>query len=417
MSNNNPPPIATSSSTDPNPPRSFSLPYAIGSLVLGRFAVDMAIRAPVPFLSDITAVFGQSSASTGWLATAMGLALLIAPFTGMFAHRFGQRRMVFVGLGLFVLVCAVLPLAPNISVVMGLFVLMGIGKALLDPQVQAFVGEHVPYARRGTVIGIVELSWALSWAVGVPMFGLMFSRVSWWAPFWVIGAVALLGILTIRKNAYAALHPASEDTAESRLSLRTWREVFAAPRARDVLLYGIMLFIAAQIPYLVYPLWFKQHFALSVESLGYVSIVLSFADLIAELMTIALVDRIGKRRSVLIACAGFVLAFGAFWALRGSLIGMLAALCAIYLCFEYTLVAALPVASEVVPKARSTMMGFFTASAGTGRIIGSLIAVPLFGVDGERLWLVALVGGVAAALAFVFAIRMTHGDEERAAGN
>ena len=32
----------------------------------------------------------------------------------------------------------------------------------------------------------------------------------------------------------------------------------------------------------------------------------------AELMTIALVDRIGKRRSVLIACAGFVLAFGAF---------------------------------------------------------------------------------------------------------
>ena len=164
-----------STQTSPKSPTStnvllFSLPRALAALVMGRLAVDMALRSPVPFLGDIATALGQRQSDTGWLATAMTLALLLAPFTGVLSARFGQRALIFVPLGIFVVVCAVMPLAPNFTVVLLLFVLLGLAKALFDPQVQAFLGEHVPYRRRGTAIGIVELSWAVAWAIGVPMF-------------------------------------------------------------------------------------------------------------------------------------------------------------------------------------------------------------------------------------------------------
>jgi predicted MFS family arabinose efflux permease len=161
--------------------------------------------------------------------------------------------------------------------------------------------------------------------------------------------------------------------------------------------------IAAQLPYLVYPLWMQRQFKLSIEALGIASIVIGVADFVAEVLVVGLVDRIGKRRSVLIGGVFYALAYVLFWALQGTLAGMLVALFCIYLGFEFTLVASLPIASEMVPEARATMMGFFTAASSVGRIVGSLVALPLFGQPGEdRLWLVALAGFVSVGLSVAF---------------
>ena len=128
--------------------------------------------------------------------------------------------------------------------------------------------------------------------------------------------------------------------------------------------------------------------------------LIGVADVIAELLVIAFLDRIGKRRAVLIAGIFYALAFILFWALSASLLGMMIALFAIFLGFEFTLVASLPIASETVPESRAAMMGWNAAFIATGRIIGSLIALPLFGSD--RMWLVALVGCVAIGSSVVF---------------
>jgi MFS family permease len=124
------------------------------------------------------------------------------------------------------------------------------------------------------------------------------------------------------------------------------------------------------------------------------------ADFIAEVLVVGLVDRIGKSRSVLIGGLFYALAYVLFWALQSTLLGMLVALFCIYLGFEFTVVASLPIASEMVPKARAAMMGFQGAASSVGRIVASLVALPLFGAD--RLWLVALVGFVAVGLGVVF---------------
>jgi hypothetical protein len=71
---------------------------------------------------------------------------------------------------------------------------------------------------------------------------------------------------------------------------------------------------------------------------------------------------------------------------------MMTALFLVFLTFEFALVASLAVASEIVPQARATMSGFVVATHSLGRIVASLIALPLF-----ALGQLSLVMGIAAA--------------------
>lgn len=76
--------------------------------------------------------------------------------------------------------------------------LAGLGKSIFDPVLQAYVGEQVSYHRRVLVIGVIELSWAGSLLVGIPMIGLPIDRLGWRSPFFILGGLGLLGIVTLR---------------------------------------------------------------------------------------------------------------------------------------------------------------------------------------------------------------------------
>ena len=51
-------------------------------------------------------------------------------------------------------------LFPLYAVVLVALFLAGLGKSILDPAMQAWAGNRVPYRRRALVIGILETSWA-----------------------------------------------------------------------------------------------------------------------------------------------------------------------------------------------------------------------------------------------------------------
>ena len=42
---------------------------------------------------------------------------------------------------------------------------------------QAYVGDAVPYERRGRVMSLLEISWSLSWFVGIPIAGFVIAAV------------------------------------------------------------------------------------------------------------------------------------------------------------------------------------------------------------------------------------------------
>ncbi|GIV83737.1 MAG: MFS transporter [Candidatus Roseilinea sp.] len=375
---------------------------AIASLVLLRGAMDAAYRAPLPFLVYIAAAFGADPAQAGWLAVALSAAGLVAPIVGPLEGWLGRRMTTVVASGAFIGVCMIMPFAPSYSAVLSLYLALGVAKALFTPQVQAFIGDAVPYERRGAAIGFVELSWALGWIIGVPVFGLLIEWATWWAPFIAFGLTGMAGLALVLH--FAIVRDATPcGRATPRFDLGSMRRVWTTPAAVLVLAFGLLISFSSQLATLAYAPWLIAQFGLTPAQLGLISIVLGVADVVAEVGVIVLVDRIGKRRSVLAATTLYAAAFVLVIAFSRSLGPLMAALFLLFLTFEYALVASLAVASEATPGARAAMGGFVVATYSIGRIVASLIALPLFGLAGlGGVMTVAAVSTVMAVGAFWF---------------
>ncbi|BCX03812.1 MAG: MFS transporter [Candidatus Roseilinea sp.] len=395
---------STAAPTTDAPYPAIRLAPAIASLVLLRGAMDAAYRAPLPFLVYIAAAFGADPARAGWLAVALSAAGLIAPIIGPLEGRLGRRMTTLIASGAFIVVCALMPFAPSYSAALSLYLALGVAKALFTPQVQAFIGDHVPYAQRGTAIGFVELSWALGWIVGVPIFGFLIERATWWAPFVAFGLAGLAGLSLVLR--LAIVREVAARATATRFDRGGLRRVWKAPAAMLVLAFGLLISFSSQLATLTYAPWLVAQFGLTPVQLGLVSIVLGVADVIAELGVIALVDRIGKRRSVLTATALYAASFMVVVAFSKNLGPMMVALFLVFLTFEYALVASLAVASEAVPDARAAMGGFVVATHSIGRIVASLIALPLFGLAGLSGVMIVAAGCTALAVVAFWFVRV-----------
>ena len=53
-----------------------------------------------------------------------------------------------------------------------------------------------------------------------------------------------------------------------------------------------------------------------------------------------------------------------------------------FLIFEFNIVSALSLFTEILPEARATMMSGYKASAGIGRVIGALVGIPILMATG-----------------------------------
>jgi predicted MFS family arabinose efflux permease len=364
---------------------------ALASIIALRTVVNITQRGPGPFLVLIAASFGAQAESVSWLGASFSMAAFVAPFSGAIEHRLGRRRTVLMAMMLFVSSCLLVPVAPSLLAVAALFVLIGVAKSLFEPQTLAFVSENVSLAQRGAAIGLIELAWALSWIIGTPLLGYLIEFGQWWM-LWVLmaGAASLCTVLVLR---YAGLHDQPAAGPVESLSLRGFRAVLRSAAAQRVLLYGVLIALPVQVLGLVYGPHMQAQFSLSPVQLGIASTVIGIADLLAELAAVALIDRVGQRRALLVSCVGYALALISFALWATSFVGILIALFLIFFCFEFTLVTSLAVQSEFVPEERATMAGFVASVHGFGRIVGSLVAVPLFVAGGIALptWIGVLI--------------------------
>ena len=108
-------------------------------------------------------------------------------------------------------------------------------------------------------------------------------------------------------------------------------------------------------------------------------------ELLGEALVALLADRMGLARAVV---GGGVLTAAAYLVMplvAHTLPLAFAALLVTFLVFEFTMVTAVGLITEVLPDARGTMMGALSATSSTGRMLGAL--------TGGYVW---LWGGLAA---------------------
>jgi MFS transporter, DHA1 family, inner membrane transport protein len=372
-------------------------------ILVSRLVINTSFRIGYAFVPELSRGLGIELPAMGALISTRSFAGMLAPVFGSLSDRYGRRPLMFGSLVLLIACAALAYLSASFVFFAIGFVGLGIAKVIFDPSCSAFLGDRVPYARRGLVLGLSELGWASGGLIGVPIAARAIALWGWQSPYALIalgGAAALV---------WAALALPKTDTVHHTQHVDT-RAAFAAVahhRSAVIMLCVVASFmIAGELIAISYATWLTVRFQLDVMALGGIVATFAAADVGGEVLSMLAVDRFGKKRALLAGYCATTLFYFTMPALGASLPVAVAALFLYYVCFEFTIVSVFPLVSELAPEARGTILSLTILAASVGRTIGGLsgawlFALSGFGANGITAGLVV----AAATVLFAFGVR------------
>ena len=340
-------------------------------------AISRGLEVP---LTAITSIIATSQAAS-----------LLGLFSGPMADRIGYRFMMRAGLATLALGMLVCGLVPTYWVVFCGLILASFGKTLFDPAIQAYIGQHVPYEKRGRIIGIIEISWAGSTLCGIPALALIIEHAGLPASFWVMAILGFGGWLTLGR-----VFPKDSRTPDRPLApgsmLSSLKGLLCNRVTAGMLLFGFWISLANDCLFVTYGAWFETAFLVSIVTLGFSTVAIGGAELLGESITALLADKIGLKRTIIISLTLAIFAYLFLPVIGRTLPLAMLGMFFIFFLFEIAMVTSFSLSTELLPEARATMMAGFYASAGIGRMLGVLA--------GGLLWQWGGIKSVAFSSAF-----------------
>jgi predicted MFS family arabinose efflux permease len=159
----------------------------LGTLAGIQFTHILDFMIMMPLAPMLSRAFGLSPAQFGLLVSIYTLAAAVtAVLAASAVDRFDRRKLVLALYAAFSLATAACALAPGYWTLMIARAAAGAFGGVLGAMVQTYIGDTIPYERRGRATGIVMAAFSLSTVVGVPLGLFLASHVpalGWRAPF------------------------------------------------------------------------------------------------------------------------------------------------------------------------------------------------------------------------------------------
>lgn len=388
-------------------------------------------------VGDIAAAFALSTRATEMVVTALLLGCFIgAAVAAPLSARIGRKPSCLIAAGLAIVGYALIPLgqqaAPGPAMLVAARVLIGLGVGLSSMVVPMYAAEATPARHRGAVVSLFQLAITIGILVGYAVPLALLGRASW--PMMlgggiVIAAVCALSVLALPESPRwlrAQGRAAGADAAARRLGILDelgeeagapvgdWRAALRSGSTKAVLLLCSVLFILQNFsgidgilyyaPHIFAELGFAEGTAALAATFG-----LGFVNVLATLVAMALVDRLGRRPLLIAGSAAMaaslatvILAAGQDWpwvALTG--------LCAYIVAFALSL-GPLPyvLMAELFPTAireRGIAVASATSWLFNGIVAGTFLSVVQgIGLAGTiGLFLCICLASLAISLAFV----------------
>jgi EmrB/QacA subfamily drug resistance transporter len=160
-----------------------SLAYVDGSVVnVGLVAIGRSLAADASALQWVI---------NAYLLPLSALLLL----GGAAGDRFGRRRILMLGIGIFALGSTACALAPGFGVLVSGRLFQGIGAAMLAPNSLAVLGQSFSGASKGRAVGIWAATGAIAGAIGPVLGGWLIDLGSWRTIFLINLPIAAAAIL------------------------------------------------------------------------------------------------------------------------------------------------------------------------------------------------------------------------------
>jgi predicted MFS family arabinose efflux permease len=350
-----------------------SIVKQIATFSLGRTILNTAFRMVYPFLPTFSRALNVDISMIAMAISIRSWLGLASPLFGSLADKRGRKFSMLAGMGIFSTSFVFVVISPTFSGLIIALLLCGISKILLDPAVQAFLGDHVDYSKRGTAIAITELGWSTSSILGIPLVGILIAKWDWRAPFAVLSCLGIIAAILIYRFIPSDAYKSHAGSLRTNL-----RSVITQSSALAGISIGVCITAANETVTIIYGVWMEQVFQISVVALGVASTVIGLAELSGEGLVALVADRIGKRHSVAIGIASNVAACILLPQMNQTLMRAEIGLFFFFLSFEFTIVSSIPLMTEFVPDARATSMSALIAGFAAGRGFGALLGPFLF---------------------------------------
>lgn len=338
-----------------------------------RTITDTGFRMIYPLLPVFArGVRVEVSAIVSVLAL-MQLLGLVAPFIGRVSEQRGRRFTILLGLLLYMAGMTSVFVWPDFTGLAIALLVGALGRTALNPAMQAYIGDKVPYHRRGLYLGLVELAWSGAFLFGVPAMTWLIANYNWQAPFLALGilvAVSFVMIwLRIEPDAPVVHHAAF---------LPALRAAVSSPMALAGLCLGFSISAANQLVSVVFGTWIEASFGIQLAALAVAAAVIGMSELGGEGIVTFFADKFGKRRLVLLGVSGNILACFVLPLTGVNLNLALVGLFFFYLTFELSVVASIPLATELSPDARAMYLTVLVTAVTLGRALLTPVAPALF---------------------------------------
>lgn len=295
-----------------------SLDVQMFSLVIPAIIAEWSIsRTQAGMVSGVTLV---ASALGGWVA-------------GMLSDRLGRVKTLQWTVAFFSVFTFLCAFAQNYPQFLVLKTLQGFGFGGEWAAGAVLMAETIRAEHRGKAMGSVQSAWAVGWGAAVLLYALMFSWLpgeTAWRVMFGIGLVPALLILYVRRGVQEPVQPArAARDVRTRDDASTFGVFFGifSPQMLRMTLIGALLGVGAHGGYYALMTWLptflKTERHLSVLGTGAYLAVVIVAFFCGCIVSAHLLDRIGRRRTILIFAICCVLTVVAYLFLPLSNLAML----------------------------------------------------------------------------------------------
>ena len=225
----------------------------------GQFGSRVAIS---PFVLTIAATFGQTKSEIGLVLTLLWGTYAVLQFpSGVLADRFGERRIVFLSLGLTTGGGLAVAAAPTFPAFAAATLLLGVGTGLYFAAGTALLDRR--FAGSGLAFSLHSSGGPLA-GLAVPVVASVVAATYGWRAGVGVGAAAAALALGIARVALGPTPPNSPDARlRDRLNLATVRELLGRPAVAFTTLVGVVGMYVFQSFVSFFPAFLQEYHALS----------------------------------------------------------------------------------------------------------------------------------------------------------
>ena len=156
-------------------------------------------------------VRGLDAQTVGRMFGIAGITMILIQggLIGRLVKRFGEARLVPIGIGILTVGLFLLPLAPPPGAMVAVFVIIAIGQGIASPSLNSLISQRTPASEQGFVLGTNQSMSALARTIGPAVAGWIYLGGPAW-PFYASASILGLSIFLAQKAVRQSAEVASQ---------------------------------------------------------------------------------------------------------------------------------------------------------------------------------------------------------------